>query len=208
MGKVKNLVSIQNSKRKSRASVVRRRFWYYVYKIVLLMWMVVALTLSIFLMPINNLSSRFSVSTTMFLATAAALYVTSSDLPKTSILTRLDKLVNLTLAFQLAVALEASVMFSLHKNGQVGIAQGNQIDSFFCFLFLGIFIAGNLVLFYPPLRRFAQKVEDAPDTWFPLANALRPERIFKPWPQCTFNDPWGAGFDSTILSGPLATESP
>ena len=62
-----------------------------------------------FFMP-NELGDRLAISTTMFLATCALLYVIGAELPKISNLTPIDYLVNTSLFIQLAIVAVSCVI--------------------------------------------------------------------------------------------------
>ena len=61
---------------------------YYIWKVVVPLWCVCVLNWSLFLYDVGNLDSRVNCCITMFLATAALLYVVSESLPKTDFLTK------------------------------------------------------------------------------------------------------------------------
>ena len=76
-----------------RMSFSRQPF-YYLVKIVFVLLMLDLLSLMAFVLdPRESLEGRLSFIATMFLATTAFLFVISSDLPKTTYLNQLDKLI-------------------------------------------------------------------------------------------------------------------
>jgi hypothetical protein len=78
-----------------------RQPFYYVIKIVLVLLMLNLLCLTAFVInPLDGLPDRLSFIATMFLATTAFLFVISSDLPRTTYLNQLDKLIFLSFTVQ------------------------------------------------------------------------------------------------------------
>ena len=69
------------------------------------------------------------------------------------------------------------------------------IDQYCCYFIAGLYLFFNIYLFFiPAYERFFVHSN------YPHSSALRSERVFVPYKDCVFNDPWGAGFDSKILS--------
>jgi len=81
----------------------RRRWGYYVWKIGLPLVASTMFCMSSFIFDISELEARNNISVTMFLATAALLYVVASLLPKTSFLTSIDKFVVQTIGIQFII---------------------------------------------------------------------------------------------------------
>jgi hypothetical protein len=94
---------------------IRRKHWYYFYKVTVLMWLIVLLSLPTFLFGFEELEQRMALTATMFLATAATLYVVAQDLPKTEQLHKMDKLLLGTLGIIFATGAESIAVFLLHK---------------------------------------------------------------------------------------------
>ena len=67
---------------------MRRKHQYYFFKVTILMWLIVLLSMPVFLYGFDELNDRMGLVSTMFLATAATLYVVGGDLPKTRKLNR------------------------------------------------------------------------------------------------------------------------
>jgi len=175
-----------------------RRCRYYFYKVILLMWLIVGLTCSAFLFPPTHLEQRMNIAATMFLATAATLYVTSADLPKTSKLTKLDILVVGTLFIQFMVAVESCTLYSIHED--VGTEKALIVDRLCALTGSLIYLALNIWLF------FWEVAKDISADMNLRSDVVREERRFVPWEDVPQNDPWGAGEDSRILT-PEADQS-
>ena len=75
------------------ALLVERKSEYYFWKAVLPLALVVFLACGISIFPVDDLANRMSLTTTMFLACFATLYVIQGDLPKTHFLTAVDRVV-------------------------------------------------------------------------------------------------------------------
>ena len=86
---------------------LRREHQYYFFKVTILMWLIVLLSMPVFLYDFDQLEARMGLVSTMFLATAATLYVVGSDLPKTADLNKMDKLLLGTLAVIFAAGAES-----------------------------------------------------------------------------------------------------
>eukprot|EP01047_Picozoa_sp_COSAG01_P001540 COSAG01_NODE_35_length_34814_cov_128.883624_29_plen_305_part_00 len=69
------------------AILVERKSEYYFWKAVLPLSLVVFLSCGISIFPVDDLPNRMALTTTMFLACFASLYVINADLPKTHFLT-------------------------------------------------------------------------------------------------------------------------
>ena len=88
---------------------VRRKHAYYFFKVTVLMWLIVLLAMPTFLFGFAELEQRMALTATMFLATAATLYVVGQDLPKTENLNKMDLLLLGTLGVLFAVGGESGV---------------------------------------------------------------------------------------------------
>uniref|UniRef100_A0A0G4HUB3 Neurotransmitter-gated ion-channel ligand-binding domain-containing protein n=1 Tax=Chromera velia CCMP2878 TaxID=1169474 RepID=A0A0G4HUB3_9ALVE len=89
---------------------LRRRSSFYIWKIVLPLVLSTAFCFSSFFFETENLTDRNATSLTMFLTTAAVLFVVGSLLPKTSFLTTIDKFVVVNLFVQFTVAVLSWVL--------------------------------------------------------------------------------------------------
>jgi hypothetical protein len=78
-----------------RAFIARHPF-YYIAKIVLLLFMSTSLTFSVYIIPKEDIADRLGYIATMFLATGALIFVANDDLPKSQYLTCMDKVVLLS----------------------------------------------------------------------------------------------------------------
>mmetsp|Transcript_42702 Transcript_42702/g.109304 ORF Transcript_42702/g.109304 Transcript_42702/m.109304 type:complete len:492 (-) Transcript_42702:1095-2570(-) len=95
---------------------VTRRWAFYVWKIILPLFICTIFCMSSFLFEVSELEARNSTSVTMFLATAALLYVVASLLPKTSFLTDIDKFVVNSLVIQFGIGVWSWVQARLLAN--------------------------------------------------------------------------------------------
>eukprot|EP00937_MAST-01D_sp_MAST-1D-sp2_P007260 g7260.t1 len=170
--------------------VIRREFWYYFYKVILLMWLITVLSAATFLFSPAHFEQRINIAATMFLATAASLYVAGADLPKASALTRLDIVVLSTLFMLFAAAAETCVLFFMLERDLLAIERAEEIDEMVAAGFCTIYAIVNVWMFLIPYHRMSKG---------PQRNALQKERTFVPWEDAPINDPWGAGEGSTIL---------
>lgn len=119
---------------------------YYIWKVVVPLWCVCVLNWSLFLYDVGDLDARVNCCITMFLATAALLYVVSESLPKTDFLTRLDKLIVMTLTVQVFATVETWICALLVND--LGLEQlAQQIDFFCCIGLPAIVVMTNLFLF-------------------------------------------------------------
>merc|ERR1712032_1753388 len=65
---------------------VRRRFWFYFWKVLLPLYNLMGLSMFSFAFDVSDLSSRLDLLVTLFLASVALLYVVAEHLPKTNYL--------------------------------------------------------------------------------------------------------------------------
>ena len=175
--------------------LIRRKPWYYFVNVVLLMWLILGFAFTSFFLPVTNLEGRLNILATMFLASAATLYVLDADLPKTPDGTILDRLVIVSLIAQFTMTIVSCSFSYMIDNDKMDISVAMAVDEQACIGLVAFYSIFNIYLFaQPAYRRFVVHNK------IPLPNALRPERKFIPYKDCVFNDPWGAGFDSKILS--------
>lgn len=80
-----------------------RNYSYYAWKIVLPLLICTLFCFASFAFVPSEIEARVGISTTMFLATAALLYVIGTEVPKVSYLTTIDKLVVSTLVVQFLI---------------------------------------------------------------------------------------------------------
>jgi hypothetical protein len=168
---------------------IRRKHWYYFFKVTVLMWLIVLLSLPTFLFEFHELEQRMALTATMFLATAATLYVVGQDLPKTEKLHKIDKLLLGTLGVIFATGSESICVFLLHKKN---MAMAQRVEDIASVALPLLYASMNIVLFGWPAVRL----------WFagPLPKQVREERVFLPWDEITKIDPWGASADAKVLT--------
>eukprot|EP00935_MAST-01C_sp_MAST-1C-sp1_P000670 g670.t1 len=160
---------------------LRRMFSYYFYKVTLLMWLIAGISMQVFLFSTEELEQRQELAATMFLATAATLYVIQQELPKLNFMNRMDKLLLSTLFLLFLVLVETAVVFSIEDRDVA-----DQMD-----LVCGVGLAFSyaiysLVLFVPPLVGY----------WFcspAVPKHVPPERNFIAWKHVPKVNPWVIG---------------
>ena len=99
----------------------------------------------------------------MFLTTMALLFVVSTDLPKTTFLTKIDVYLNMSMLVQLAVLFEACVVSgALGGIGVAGTADEEHIDSWMLRLGGTGYVLCTLCFFVPRYLRY-QKLANSTD---------------------------------------------
>jgi len=100
---------------------VSRRWKYYLFKVVFPLLTCTVFCFFSFFFRIDETEARLTVSTTMFLATSALLYVIGTEVPKTSYLTVIDQLVVSVLTVQFLIAFYCCILAALHSYYQSDI---------------------------------------------------------------------------------------
>jgi hypothetical protein len=133
-----------------RAFIARHPF-YYIAKIVLLLFMSTSLTFSVYVIPKEDIADRLGYIATMFLATGALIFVANDDLPKSQYLTCMDKVVLLSFVEIFLIGVENALAYQfwpdLHsRNICFGLGGlylllsltwlGKALWNFYCFKFL------------------------------------------------------------------------
>ena len=88
-----------------------RKSSYYMWKAVVPVWVLGALTLKTFVYPVDDLASRDAYIATLILANFAMTYVTASFLPRTDFLTSIDKVTNASLVLQFFIGFCNSILY-------------------------------------------------------------------------------------------------
>ncbi len=122
---------------------------YYMWKVVVPLWCVCVLNWSLFLYDPSELDARVNVCVTMFLATAALLYVVSESLPKTDFLTKLDQLILLTLSVQVLATIETWCVALMAREDWGMREEAEAVDMAACWGIPGVVVVCNLALFGP-----------------------------------------------------------
>ena len=122
---------------------------YYIWKVVVPLWCVCVLNWSLFLYDPSELDARVNVCVTMFLATAALLYVVSESLPKTDFLTKLDQLILLTLSVQVLATIETWCVALMAREDWGMRDEAETLDIAACWGIPVIVVVCNLALFGP-----------------------------------------------------------
>jgi len=140
-----------------------RRPWYYLFKIVLPLFLCTMFCFSSMFFPVDDLSSRMSVITTMFLATSALMYVLASSLPRTAKLTIIDKYLISTLLLQLLVGVESWIVYDAF--GTIEPESKMLFDRITKWLLPSLFILSTLVDFGPATFRYVFITPHSPPRW-------------------------------------------
>jgi hypothetical protein len=136
---------------------------YYLWKIVLPIFLTTGICFSSMAFEIASLNDRINTSATMFLTTMALLFVVSTDLPKTTFLTKIDVYLNMSMLVQLAVLFEACVVSgALGGIGVAGTADEEHIDSWMLRLGGTGYVLCTLCFFVPRYLRY-QKIANSTD---------------------------------------------
>ncbi|EDQ84226.1 uncharacterized protein MONBRDRAFT_39352 [Monosiga brevicollis MX1] len=128
---------------------LQRRSSFYLWKLVLPLFLSTVFCFSSFFFEPDNLSDRNATSLTMFLATAALLFVIGSLLPKTSFLTRIDKFVIVSLLVQFVVAVLSWVIAG--GFGDIASHRVDNIDRYGLIFLPTFYFMATLFYFAPPL---------------------------------------------------------
>ena len=145
---------------------------YYLWKIVMPIFLTTTICFSSMLFANTALADRINTSATMFLTTMALLFVVSTDLPKTTFLTKIDVYLNTSMMVQLGVLFESCVVSgALSSGGADSTAENDDvyiaIDDWS--LRIGavgylLFTAVYFVPRYLGYRRVAANADDSPIT--------------------------------------------
>lgn len=163
---------------------LRRKHQYYFFKVTLLMWLIVLLAMPTFLYGFDQLEQRMSLVSTMFLATAATLYVVGQDLPKTNDLNKMDKLLLGTLAIIFGAGAESIAVHQMHVDDPDG---AEELESAVTIALPVLYVVLNTALFLAPvLRVWSRGAKPA---------KMRKERTYIAWKDVTKVDPWGVDTD-------------
>jgi hypothetical protein len=171
---------------------VRRKHSYYFFKVTILMWLIVLLAMPTFLFEFAELEQRMALTATMFLATAATLYVVGQDLPKTENLNKMDLLLMGTLGVLFTVGAVSIAVFLLHRTD---LAAAQAVQGFAVWALPALYLALNMALFACPCYRQWRRG--------PTPGDVRAERTFIPWASIWKVDPWssGQGAKTTTAAG-------
>jgi hypothetical protein len=95
----------------------RRDANYYFMKVISPVCMLTMLSLHVYLFDPVNISDRVATTATYFLAAFAMLYVVSDSLPKTSFLTRIDKMIFLSTCNLLVAGIATAMLYVYLEHG-------------------------------------------------------------------------------------------
>ncbi len=159
------------------------------------MWLIVLLSMPTFLFEFHELEQRMALTATMFLATAATLYVVGQDLPKTEHLHKMDKLLLGTLGMIFSTGAESICVFLLHKTDR---KTAKRVEDFTAIFLSVAYVLLNAALFGWPVVRL----------WFEGSSPqkLRKERAFVPWHRIEKYDPWGTAKEAKIITNIAGAE--
>ena len=96
---------------------IARKPNYYLVKVMFLMWMVAIMSQSCYLYPPQNLDMRMRGLQAMFLAAVGVLYTSSSDLPKTETLNKIDSMIVATIFVLFSASVESMVVYFHYFHG-------------------------------------------------------------------------------------------
>jgi len=133
---------------------VSRRWAFYAWKIILPLFICTIFCMSAFFFEVNELEARNNTSVTMFLATAALLYVVASLLPKTSFLTDIDKFVVQTLCIQFIIGAWSWIQAKiLGESANFDTGYQEEIDNYVLQALLVVYLGCTLYFFRTPAIR-------------------------------------------------------
>jgi hypothetical protein len=176
---------------------LRRKHEYYFYKVTILMWLIVLLSMPTFMYGFDELEQRVSLVSTMFLATAATLYVVGQDLPKTNHLNRMDKLLLGTLGIIFGAGAESIAVSLMHTEHP---DDAETLENFAAFALPVLYLLLNTALFLAPMLR--QKLRGATPA------EKRKERTYIAWKDVTKVDPWGVDVNAAEVKVTTASGNP
>jgi hypothetical protein len=106
------------------SSPQRRQHSYYLTKVALLMWLITGFSAASFTFPREDFESRASLLATMFLSTAAVIFIVNGELPKTPKLNKLDVLILGTEGVIVAGLIGAYIEYTLDRGCSAAIFYG------------------------------------------------------------------------------------
>ena len=134
--------------------VLRRRWLFYFWNVILLQWIIMCLTFCCVPMhPADDLESRMGLVVTMYLVGTATLYAVSDYLPHTHKPAFLGNLIVISSLFIFAIALETAVIASAVKVGADSDSARRADLIFLASLFL-IYIIFNITTMVPALKHY------------------------------------------------------
>jgi len=129
-------------------SIRRKSSWYF-WKVNLLLYLIAVFSLATFVFSPEDFDARTQHTSTLFLASAATLYVVGEKLPPISFLTKCDKLIVATLGLIFLAQVECCIVKFMVDDGQ--IEEAKSLD-FYAFIVLAVlYTAYSTCLFFPPL---------------------------------------------------------
>lgn len=165
--------------------MLKRKHLYYFFKVIILMWLIALLSMPVFLYEFDEFKLRMDLISTMFLATAATLYVVSSDLPKTEKLNKMDKLVLGTLAVIFAAGCESVAVWDRHSILDEG--EKEALENATMVALPALYALLNITLFVLPVMRQVCKLEKR--SWL---KEMREGHTFTKWSDDQIVEPWNA----------------
>jgi hypothetical protein len=135
---------------------------YYFWKVMLPLYLVTALSFTVFDYDTDDLVERSALTSAYFLAAFAMLYVVGEALPKTHFLTRVDKLIVSTIGTISLSGLLSRIMYHIHLAQGTAVAQEWNL---WIETSLGVaYTLSNVLVFGPPwlsMRRRIAQLEHA-----------------------------------------------
>ena len=157
---------------------VARSARYYFLKVLLPLYLIALYGLSVFFFAPTEFASRMSISSTIFLAAFAVLYVVNEALPKTYFLTKIDVVIVATLSLIFLTAVETVAVSALaRRDGERGRAFAERVDVYVGVASLASYVTLNLVVFVPAAWRKRVKAASlvADVNWTEAAEGGSPE---------------------------------
>ena len=121
----------------------KRRSGYYALNALFIAFVIVALGLPIFFMPVDTFAERLGHMMTLLLTLVAFKLVIADKLPKVAYLTTLDKYMLLGICLLVLIAIESTTMFGIYVNNRGEIAeqhvdQAVMYDRYAMYIYAGI----------------------------------------------------------------------
>lgn len=125
--------------------LVSRRSGFYVWKVIVIEALIVALSWVVFLLDAGEIGNRSAVSVTLLLATVAFSYVVSGITPRVSYLTLLDWFLLGCFVLIFLSCLESAVVYLLHRRGTEA-TRISRLDRWSLAAFPLLFLLFNILL--------------------------------------------------------------
>jgi len=135
---------------------VSRNIWYFGWKVLCPIYLLLLLTMFVFVLEVEACADRLSLIITLFLASFAMLYVVEQHLPKTNFLTVIDKVVSLSTVVLVCAAGAVCLIYLMRPSWGPELA--NQCNTGVVCALSCSYVGGNICIFAPAWRRMRQQV--------------------------------------------------